>query len=60
MGIITEEERMEGYCVIKCKLTYVTDLLGSACNDPDLHGSYIASLAPDARSRKEEAGEPRG
>ena len=45
---------MEGYCVIKCKLTYVTDLLGSACNDPDLHGSYIASLAPDARSRKEE------
>jgi len=45
---------MEGYKVIKCRLTYIEDLLGTASNDPDLHGSYIASLAPDAKSKKEE------
>lgn len=39
---------------IKVKLTFVEQLLGTASNDPDLHGSYIASMAPDAKSKEEE------
>ena len=39
---------------IKVKLTFTEQLLGTASNDPDLHGTYIASLAPDAKSKTEE------
>ena len=44
---------METY-KIRVKLTFTEQLLGTASNDPDIHGSYIASLAPDAKSKKEE------
>lgn len=44
---------MESY-TIKCKLTFKEQLLGTASNDPDLHGSYVASKAPDAMSMEEE------
>lgn len=44
---------MEG-TTIKCKLTFFEQLLGTASNDPDIHGSYIASKAPDAMSVAEE------
>lgn len=44
---------MEG-TKIKCKLTFKEQLLGTASNDPDLHGSYVASKAPDAMSMEEE------
>lgn len=39
---------------IKVKLTFIEEVLGTASNDPDLHGSYIASKAPDAKSKAEE------
>lgn len=39
---------------IKVRLTFTEDLLGTASNDPDLHGSYVASKAPDAMSMEEE------
>lgn len=44
---------MENY-KIKCKVTFTEQLLGTASNDPDLHGSYVASKAPDAMSMAEE------
>lgn len=44
---------MEG-TTIKCKLTFFEQLLGTASNDPDIHGSYIAGKAPDAMSVAEE------
>lgn len=44
---------MEG-TTIKCRLTFTEQLLGTASNDPDIHGSYIASKAPDAMSVAEE------
>ena len=39
---------------IKVKLTFTEELLGTASNNPDIHGEYIASKAPDAPSREEE------
>lgn len=39
---------------IKVKITFTEELLGTASNDPNLHGEYIASKAPDAKSMTEE------
>lgn len=40
--------------VMRVRLTFTDDILGTASGDPDIHGSYIASNAPDAPSMKEE------
>ena len=39
---------------IKVKLTFTEELLGTANSDPNIHGEYIASKAPDAKSVEEE------
>ena len=39
---------------IKVRLTFTEELLGTASNNPDIHGEYIASKAPDAPSKAEE------
>lgn len=40
--------------VIKCKIVFMEDLLGTANSNPNIHSDYIASKAPDALSREEE------
>lgn len=40
--------------VIKVKVTYVEPLLGTASANKELHTEFIASKAPDAKSREEE------
>ena len=44
---------MEHY-VIKCKLTFMEEVLGTASNNPEIHSEFIASKAPDALSTEEE------
>lgn len=39
---------------IKVKLTFTEPILGSSSGNPDLHKDFIASKAPDAKSREEE------
>lgn len=39
---------------IKLRLTFSEELLGTASNNPDIHGEFIASKAPDAMSTEEE------
>lgn len=39
---------------LRVELTTVGDLLGTASANKDLHGTYIASKAPDAPSKEEE------
>lgn len=39
---------------IKCKLTFTEEVLGTASNNPDIHGTFIASKAPDAKTAEEE------
>lgn len=39
---------------LKVRLTFVEDVLGTASNNPEIHGDYIASNAPDAPSKEEE------
>ena len=40
--------------ILKCKLTTIEALLGTASNNKALHSEFIASHAPDAPSREEE------
>lgn len=39
---------------IRVKLTFTEPILGTASNNKNIHGDYIASQAPDAKSREEE------
>lgn len=39
---------------LKIKITFTEEVLGTASNDPNIHGEYIASKAPDAKSVTEE------
>jgi len=39
---------------LKVRLTFTEDVLGTASSNPDLHGEYIASKAPDAKKIEEE------
>lgn len=39
---------------IKVKLTFAEKCLGTASNNKNLHGDYIASKAPNAKSKEEE------
>lgn len=39
---------------MKVKLTFNTELLGTASSDKDIHKNFIASKAPNATSREEE------
>jgi hypothetical protein len=39
---------------LKVKITFTDELLGTASGDPELHETYIASKAPDARKMEEE------
>lgn len=39
---------------IKVRLTFFEEVLGTASADPDIHAEFIASKAPDAKSREEE------
>lgn len=39
---------------IKVRLTFTEDMLGTASSNPELHEEFIASKAPDAKSREEE------
>ena len=45
---------MEAKHRIKCRLTFIEEVLGSASNNPNIHDEFIASKAPDAASRAEE------
>lgn len=39
---------------LRVRLTFTEEVLGTSPNDPELHDNYIASKAPDAKSKKEE------
>lgn len=39
---------------MKVRLTFVEELLGTESNNPEIHAEFIASKAPDAKSREEE------
>ncbi len=39
---------------LKVRVTFIEELLGTASNDPNIHADYIASKAPDAKSKEEE------
>ena len=39
---------------LKVRLTFVEKVLGTASNNKELHADYIASNAPDAKSKQEE------
>jgi hypothetical protein len=39
---------------LKVKVTLTEEMLGTASNNPDIHSEYIASKAPDAKSKEEE------
>lgn len=40
--------------VLQCRLTTTEAMLGTASNNKELHAEFIASHAPDAKSREEE------
>lgn len=40
--------------IMRVKLTLTEEVLGTASNNPEIHSEYIASKAPDAKSREEE------
>lgn len=40
--------------IIKVKLTFTEELLGTCSNNPDIHAEYIASKAPDADKVEQE------
>ncbi len=40
--------------VMRVRLTFIDEILGTASGDPDIHGTYIASNAPDAMTKQEE------
>lgn len=42
---------------IKVRLTFTEEVLGTASSNPDIHGEYIASNAPDAPNRQEKIAE---
>ena len=42
------------YAVLTVKLSFLTEVLGTASANPDLHSEFIASKAPDAISCEEE------
>lgn len=35
-------------------IDFIDDVLGTAPGDPDIHGSYVSSKAPDAATKEEE------
>lgn len=39
---------------LKVRMTLIEDMLGTSASNPKIHEEYIASKAPDAKSRKEE------
>lgn len=39
---------------MKVRITLLEDILGTANSDPHVHSDYIASKAPDAKTKKEE------
>lgn len=39
---------------IKVRITFIEELLGTACNNPSVHSEFIASKAPNAMSMEEE------
>ena len=39
---------------MKVRLTLLEEILGTASNNPEIHSEFIASKAPDAKSREEE------
>lgn len=39
---------------MKVRLTLTEEILGTASNNPEIHSEFIASKAPDAKSREEE------
>ena len=39
---------------INVRLTFIESVLGTASNNKELHAEYIASHAPDAKSKEEE------
>lgn len=40
--------------IMRVRLTLTEEVLGTASNNPEIHSEYIASKAPDAKSREEE------
>ena len=38
--------------VLKCRLTTVEAMLGTASNNKEIHSEFIASHSPDAKSRE--------
>ncbi len=52
--VVLEEKKRPKTYTLKVRLTFTEELLGTACNDPEVHRDYIASKAPDAKTMKEE------
>lgn len=50
----TEETTGLQAAVMKVRLTFLEEVLGTSANDPEIHDNFIASKAPDAMSREEE------
>lgn len=46
--------KSNGYDVMRVKLTFVDEILGTCSGNTEIHREYIASKAPDAKSREEE------
>lgn len=40
--------------LMRVRLTLLEEVLGTASNNPEIHSDYIASKAPDAKSKEEE------
>lgn len=40
--------------VMRVRLTFIDEILGTAAGDPDIHGTFIAKNAPDAPTKQEE------
>lgn len=39
---------------MRVRLTFTEEVLGTSSNNPEIHSEYIASKAPDAKSKAEE------
>lgn len=50
----TIKKTAEDSRIMHVRIEFIDDILGTAPGDPDIHGSYISSKAPDAASKAEE------
>lgn len=51
---MAKRKNISGKKVMKVRITFTEEVLGTASADPDIHANFIASKAPDAQSLEEE------